>query len=194
MRVVGLDLSLTASGFAQLDLAPELRPWGLTTIELHTVGEKGSNTDSLDQRFTRLRRTAGQILALTLADSPALVAVEQPAFGSGSGHVSDRAGLWWLVIGRLMALGVPVVEVPISARCTYATGKGRTDKDAIVAAVSRRYESVPLAWLNNNTADALILAAMCARALGRPLEPTLPKANLAAMAKITWPATVGWPT
>jgi crossover junction endodeoxyribonuclease RuvC len=178
--VVGLDLSLTATGVAWIELgAPP-------AVRMFEIGRDGGNKDPLATRFTRLRGTAGEVIAPCLGAD--LVVVEQAAFGSSTGHVTDRAGLWWLIVGRLMALGIPVVEVRIAERCTYTTGKGRANKDAIVATVARRYDTIPLTELTNNTADALILAAMGARALGHPIEVSLPKTHLVAMAKVDWPA------
>jgi crossover junction endodeoxyribonuclease RuvC len=180
--VVGLDLSLTASGVASIELGVPL------SVRMCEIGRDGANSDPLATRFSRLRGTAGEVIAPCLGAD--LVVVEQAAFGSSNGHVTDRAGLWWLIVGRLMALGIPVVEVRIAERCTYATGKGRANKDAIVATVARRYDTIPLSELTNNTADALILAAMGARALGHPIEVSLPKTHLAAMAKVDWPVAL----
>jgi hypothetical protein len=69
----------------------------------------------------------------------------------------------------------------------YATGKGMIAKDAVLAAVVRRYVGIDVTC--NDEADALILAAMGARHLGQPIEDSLPLTHLAAMDNVHWPAT-----
>jgi len=76
---------------------------------------------------------------------------------------------------------------PPKVRAIYATGKA-LDKDQVLAAVVRRYPNVPIG--NNNEADALILAAMGARKLGHPYEPSLPQTHLRAMDGAEWPHLV----
>jgi hypothetical protein len=97
----------------------------------------------------------------------------------------DRSGLWWLVVNGLFANDVPVVEITPNQRAKYATGKGTDDKDKVLAAVIRRYPDVDVT--GNDVADALALAAMGRRRLGRPLEESLPKPNLEVMDKVRWP-------
>lgn len=53
----------------------------------------------------------------------------------------------------------------------------------VMAAAIKRYPQFDIA--NDNEADAVILAAFLARALGRPIEESLPQANLAALEKFT---------
>jgi crossover junction endodeoxyribonuclease RuvC len=117
-----------------------------------------------------------------------IVVIESPAYGSVTGHMHDRSGLWWLVCARLTANGIPVVEVTPQQLKMYALGKGGgagTGKDAVLASVIRRYPTVDIT--SNDTADALVLAAMGARHLGHPIESDLPALHLRAMAKLAWP-------
>lgn len=181
MKAVGLDLSLTSSGVATAlwpvtGLPPE--------VTVRRVGSIGKQTDTLAMRSGRLRTLAHGIA--TRCAGASLVIVEGPAYGQTSGHAHDRSGLWWLVIARLTANSIPVVEVTTQQLKMYATGKGNGSKDATLAAVVRRYPHIDVT--GNDEADALTLLAMGARHLGRPIEPEMPAAHLRALAKVAWPA------
>jgi len=178
VRVVGLDLSLTASGVASI------WPTGRVTVEEYGCRPLG---DTLAARGDRLRQIATPIIgACTTAD---LVVIEDLYMGTGTGGQLDRAGLWWIVVNSLTARSIPVVAVTNNHLKMYAVGKGAgkgTDKDYVLAAVIRRYPDVSVQ--SNNTADALVLAAMGARHLGSPLEHDLPETHLRAMKAVHWPA------
>lgn len=174
--VVGLDLSLTATGVCRAAGG---------VVEVRRITSRADD-GTLAARSIRLRSLAG-IIARTATDA-VLVVVEAPAYASSTGKVHDRAGLWWLVVARLTGAGVPVVEVTPQAVKTYATGKGNADKDDVLSAVVRRYPGV--AVTKNDEADALVLAAMGRRALGHPLD-VLPAAHLRAMTKAAWPQPEG---
>ena len=78
-----------------------------------------------------------------------------------------------------------MLVVPASSRAKYATGRGNAGKDEVLLAVSRRYPHAPI--VNNDQADAVALAAMGARLLGEPIEDSLPKTHLDALAKLAAP-------
>lgn len=180
MRIIGLDLSLTATGVAMIDD-------GVVTVS--TIRSAGKAAASLEERAGRIARLASQASAaaaspLTTAD---LVVIEQPAFSRTTGHHHDRSGLWWLVVQRCLSEGAIVAEVTPSGLKKYACGKGNADKDAVLLAVARRYPEVAIR--NNNEADALILAAMGADHLGAPIA-TMPAAHRDALDAVRWPQAV----
>lgn len=178
--IVGLDLSLTSTGVAVLDTTT-----GSRMVE--RITSKGKQDAGLRDRYTRLLRLSTIISDIVHDACPDLVVIEQPAFSRITGHQHDRSGLWWLV---LHAIGdCKIAEVAPTARAKYGTGKGNAGKDAVLAAVVRRYSDVEVE--GNDDADALILAAMGARHLGAPIEDSLPIAHLAAMDSVKWPAVVG---
>lgn len=175
--VLGLDLSLTSTGLAWVvDGAAEVS-------RIRSTGRKGA---TLAQRDARLYDLRAQIALTVEGYPPDLVVIEQPAFSRTTGHMHDRSGLWWLVVADLHLAGIRTVEVAPTARAKYATGKGNAGKDEVLAAVVRRYPAVEVT--GNDEADALILAAMGTRHLGQPIEESLPKLHLEAMAKVAWPA------
>lgn len=174
--VVGIDPSLTGTGIATPD--------GVCTIR-----SGGQRNATLRERRNRIDDLAGQILlrvgeVYTGAQFPLLVVIERQIPGA-NGHQHDRAGLWWLIVSDLLSwTGVDVVEVTPSQRMKYATGKGRADKDEVLAAVIRRYPDVNVR--NNNEADSLVFRAMGCDHLGVPLVP-VPQTHRAALEKVAWP-------
>lgn len=174
MRVVGLDLSLTATGIAAIT----------DTTVVHTITSKGAKDATLTERRQRLDRLELAI-AEWLPENLDLIVVEAPSFGQmRQAGEHARAGLWWRVVSILDDCYAPVAEVPPATLKKYVTGKGNAGKDEVLLAVSRRYPDVDVK--DNNQADALVLAAMGARRLGFPIDD-MPKAHLAAMDAVRWP-------
>lgn len=176
-RILGLDLSLTATGLALLDTDDRL----VADTWTHVTHPGG---DTIRTRLARLDDIVDHVKTI---DRVALVVVEGPSLGQrAQSGTFERAGLWWLTVAALAERDVRVVEVPPSTLKRYATGKGNASKDAVLLAVARRYPHVDVQ--SNDEADALILAAMGARHLGHPIDD-LPKAHLAAMDAVRWTAT-----
>lgn len=174
-RIVGLDLSLTATGLAFI------RPDSAAGVQ--TLKSKGAKDASLAERALRIHNLARDIIiAACTAD---VVVIEQPAYNQTGGSHHDRSGLWWLVVDALADEELRIVEATPQAVKTYATGKGNASKDEVLAAVVRRYPDVEVA--NNNEADALVLAAIGARLAGHPIEE-LPQTHLRALEKVRWEA------
>ncbi|MBM7788887.1 hypothetical protein [Tenggerimyces flavus] len=174
--VVGLDLSLTSTGICVADAG------GVAVSKVTSSGKKDA---TLTERQARLRKLADSIWVAVCSAQPSLVVVEGPSFAQPSqGGQHDRAGLWWLVVDRFTFTGWPIVEVPPTCRAKYATGKGNAAKDAVLAAVVRRYTEVEVS--GNDEADGLVLAAMGRRRLGAPIDDPMPQAHVAAMDAVHW--------
>lgn len=184
---VGLDLSMTATG-----LVVNYEPGRISTA-LHridskpiqdTKDSKGKPAASWGARLVRMDAIVVDIAAKIPFGS--LVFLESPSYGSTGSGTFDRSGLWWMAYAHLVQrMGCRVIPVAPSQRMLYATGKGGgkdAGKDAVIAAVVRRYPD--LAVTDNNVADAVVLMAMAARAAGHPLEGSIPAANLKAMDKL----------
>ena len=169
----GLDLSLTSTGVCILDG---------DDVALHTITSRPAG-DGWAARRRRLTLITSRIVALTWVTN--LVVVEGPAYSKTTGAQHDRAGLWWMVVNALYDNGCYVAVVPPTSRAKYATGKGNSGKDAVLAAAVRRYTWVPIG--GNDEADATILAAMGRRFLGSPVDDPLPAVNRGAMAGGAWP-------
>ncbi|HEX6382225.1 MAG TPA: hypothetical protein VF180_13350 [Acidimicrobiia bacterium] len=174
--VVGLDLSLTSSGRCVLDAG-----WFACSV----VGSKGSRSATLAARGVRLTRLRNGILAVLDSAAPDLVVVEGPAYSTKGGSPLDRYGLWWAVVSVALDL-VPVGVVPPAVVKAYATGRGNADKVEVALAAERRWGTCAHGLDGPDQADALVLAAMGAHRLGRPV--TKPTAwQEAALEKAEWP-------
>ncbi|WP_049568709.1 hypothetical protein [Nonomuraea sp. SBT364] len=174
-RVIGLDISLTATGIAS------------STGWCHTIGLNGVTNLPLARRDAALKTLADDITN-HIGATARLVVVEMPAYSRSGGGAHERSGLWWRVVHRLHLLGIPVVEVNPAHRGIYATGKSQPKKTEVVDAVARRWP----AWEtggDDNAADAVVLMAMGCDAIGHPFAP-VPAKHRSALDKITWPGVV----
>lgn len=180
MKVTGIDSSLTSAGVAQIAWRDSPNPM----VTLDRVQSKGTKFDTIAQRSIRLRTMAGRITGLAVGSD--LVVIEGPSFASSGGSGHDRSGLWWLIVARLTGMNLPVVEVPPTTLKVYATGRGRVDKDEVLAAVIKRYAHAADVT-GNDVADALALAAIGMRHLGVPIEPSLPETHTRALKGIKFP-------
>lgn len=171
-RVVGVDLSLSATGMSD----------GARTWLIRSTGHRG---DTLLDRHERLAALACQVERDVRVSGADLVVIEGPSLGVGrQSGTHDRAGLWWLVVHRLGVAGVPVVEVPPAALKKYATGKGNANKGAVIDATARRFPNVDTG-ADDNRCDALWLAAMGLDQLTG--SGAVPAAQRAGLAKVAWP-------
>lgn len=166
MRVIGLDLSLTATGIAT--------DTGTSTI----------TTPKLDgmERLDRLRS-----LIRVAAQDAHLVIIEGYAYGAGrSGgttHSHALGELGGVIRLDLYDRGIPHVDIPPATLKKYATGKGNASKAEILAAAIRR---LGYPGADHNEADAMWLHAIGRDAYQLGL-PHVPLSHRAALDKITWP-------
>lgn len=175
-RVVGLDLSLTATGICTGPMFAA----DPTTYHAETVNP-GSRPDPERMAFIR-----DEVLDATAGTSTDLVVVEGFSFASKGNAVYQIGGLGWIIRLALTEARVPWVLVTPSQLKLYATGKGSgkgTDKIAMgVAAMERagvRFE-------DDNQCDAWWLRLMGLDHYG--VAPvTLPAKNREALTKVDWP-------
>lgn len=154
-NVVGLDPSLTSSGVAII--GESLDP------ELYTVRSSGHRSDSYGMRAARIDRLANEVVAYIKPDD-SLVVIEGPALRSTDPGVWDRAGLWWLLYTRIVALGVPVGVCPPKTRAKWATGNGNADKKMVRAGVQALWPDVKIS--NSDVSDGLCFATMAGQLVG----------------------------
>lgn len=172
--VIGLDVSMTSTGLVS------------STGRLVTITSKPGPA-TLVARTRRLVTLADEILVAVMDEgAPDLVVIEGPSYASQYGKAHERAGLWWLVLERLAVERLAVAEMAPTARMRYATGKGQAKKDAVVAAVTRRYPEFQVD--SNDLADALVLCAAGRHHLGHCLAE-VPKTHALAAEAVAWPST-----
>lgn len=199
MIVVGLDLSTTSTGLVRIQLGEEPPMVGIHRIRsAKSKSVPKGEQPSIRQRHDRLQVIEDQIAALVgelprgvrgIARYPDLLVVEGPSFASTGFTQHDLSGNWWRVVRRILRHDIPVADVSPSQVKKYATGSGgsQVSKTDVIAAVLKRYPDHADQVTGDDTADALVLAAIGCRHLGYPLEASLPAAHLAAMDKIRWP-------
>lgn len=171
-RVIGLDLSLTATGIAAWDGRP------LSTIR--TVTSEG------DQRLRRIMVTVRADAWDYVNSEPIELAVieDLPKHAHGAGITGMVHGA---VRVALMERGVPYALVPPASLKKYAVGKGNATKADMRMALFQR---AGLDLRDDNQVDAFWLRAMGLDALGHPVVD-LPKTHREALAKVAWPKAVG---
>ncbi len=177
-RVMGLDLSLTGTGVAVV---------GGSGVEVLRTVRAGKLTG-----HARLDLVLAAIDAADRGANLDLVVIEGPSYGNQGdgkrqrGH-HERAGLWWIVAHGLYRSRRPYAVASPAARAKYATGDGRANKAAVLAAVRELYADLA-APRNDNEADALVLAAMGVDRLGGELVEVPPR-NREALRRVQWPQT-----
>jgi len=178
--VLGVDLSLTSTGLAQVTIFNESGGYpggpGLYLKQVQPRKYKG---------LDRLRFLRDSVVESSLSVN--VMVIEGPSYGSQSsqsGH-HERAGLWWMVVEAVDSQSIPWVQIAPTALKKFATGKGNANKDTVLAAVIHRYGGL-VEVTGNDVADALVLAAMACHHYQVPLLP-VPKINSDALAKPEWP-------
>lgn len=163
MRVLGLDLSITATGVAAGD------------GELMTLRHKVEG----DRRLLNI-----EACIETVAIDVTFAAIEDlPTHAHGAGITGMVHGVTRLA---LLKAEVPYLLVPPSSLKVYATGNGRCQKaDMRVELLTRTGVDVP----DDNQCDAEWLRLLGLDLAGHP-ELKLPKTHRRALAKLTLPPEV----
>lgn len=155
--VVGLDLSLTGTGIADVH--------GLARV-LKTTGLDGMG------RIEYIRRAILDIL------TPAVDAVFIEGYSFGSQwNLAQLGELGGVVKLTIWTVGIVYYTIAPNTLKKYATGNGRASKEEVVANARER---LGYQGYDNNAADALWLRALGRAYLGDPIV-TLPKAHTVAL-------------
>ena len=179
MRIVGIDASLTGTGIAVIDTG------GLEDLVYTFTIKSRPDDNTISGRHQRLANIA--TVTQRYLDGVDVAVIEAPALSRNTGHVWDRAGLWWLIIDYANAV-TPIVQVTPSQLKKFASGKGNADKTAVAAAMTRLWDNVEPA--NDNEFDALALATVGAVHLDPEALPfTILERHKATVDAIDWPKT-----
>jgi Holliday junction resolvasome RuvABC endonuclease subunit len=148
-RVVGVDLSLRATGIADID------------GDAHVF--KPTHDGATNAGMDRLCEIRDHVVEATFAAT--LVVIEALAFDA---HDTNRwaAQLAGIVRARLFDEAIPFVLCPPNTLKKYATGNGQAAKDQVTNAAQKRlgYEGY-----NNDEADALWLREIGLELCGDPV-------------------------
>lgn len=162
MKILALDLSLSATGFALPNgTLGTIAPRHLTGVE---------RLDWIDDQVIRL-----------VVDVD-LVVIEGYAYGrpNQAVHIGELGGVIRL---SLYQRGFPVAEVPPASVKKYATGKGNATKPDMRVALLQR---AGIDERDDNRVDAWWLRAAALDHYGAPIV-AMPAANRDGLAKVAWP-------
>lgn len=171
--VLGLDLSLTRTGWA----GPDVNAFGDITTNLRGA----ARLDYIERQIGKLLYRQDEKAALV-----DVVVLEGYAYGARN-HREDLGELGGVVRLFLWRLGIPYAIVPPAKLKKFTTGKGNASKDECLSAAIRRFG---FEGSTNDAADAFMLARM-----GRGHYDALPSAAYqdAVVASIDWPRPAGMP-
>lgn len=165
MIVVGLDLSLTSTGWS--------------------ADGKSGIISSAFKNEARLDDISRQVKTLlSNIDTPHVV-VEGYSFASRSGQAHSIGELGGVVKLTLFRMSVPYAIVPPTCRAKFATGRGNASKNEVVSAISAKTGIVWSGKGADDMCDAWILEEM-----GRVHTGTgryeWAKLNMDALSKVNW--------
>jgi crossover junction endodeoxyribonuclease RuvC len=149
--VVGLDLSLTSTGYVALAECGGV----ISTQAIKTDGRIG---------LSRLDDLTVQILSEINSDNPSLIVIEGYAFGVGKGSsLADLAELGGIIKHDLYTTGYRMIVVPPARLKKFVTGKGNAKKDQMRLEVYKRWG---FEHESNDVIDAYGLAQLGLAVLG----------------------------
>lgn len=165
MNVVGLDLSIAATGVARRD--------GTTfTIKPVSAG---------DRRLVEIREViavpVGGCDLVVIEDLPPIRAFALGILGMVQGTVRAALMMW----------GIPYAVVPPGSLKKYATGKGGATKPDMRMAL---YQRTSIDMRDDNQVDAFWLRAAALDHYGLPVVQ-VPQSHRDALKKVAWPNLIG---
>lgn len=166
VAIIGLDLSLTSSGWSCGD-----------TRKVLTSPLSGP------ERLHHLDTTIADLL--DEIPEPRAVVLEGYAFATRHSRAHALGELGGVVRLRLWRQHIPFVEVPPKVRAKFATGNGNAGKDEVVSAVSARTGILFAGKGANDLCDAWVLEEAGRTVIGCP-RYAWPKSHLAALEAVDW--------
>lgn len=186
--VVGVDLSLTATGVA----------WPNGDVESFGRAGLTGNKLSVNDKIAKLQLLAREIFYLiTSRTGIGIAVVGMEMLPTARTHSqSERAYLWWRVAELLDKQAIPVIDIPPALIKMYISSWGDANKREVVAAVREHLPQFEirrtgkggklLTTYDDNKADSATICAMLCDLLGHPLV-AVPAAGRAALDKIQLP-------
>ena len=170
MKLLGLDLSLTSTGYCFDGESGVIATGLLGTERLEAVKDDLSN--------------------LLIANKIDCVLLEGYSFASRSGQAFSIGELGGVIRLLIHNLGIKLVEIPPTCRAKFATGKGNASKNEVISSISAR---TGIVWGNpgaDDKCDAWILEEMGLAYIGKQ-RYSWPEVNMSALEKIDWNSIEG---
>jgi Holliday junction resolvasome RuvABC endonuclease subunit len=165
MTPVGLDLSLTSSGWS--------------------CGDDQRIISSRSTGPQRLYEISQDIVSLMIELDDPVAVIEGYSFASRNSQAHKIGELGGVVRLALWHLGVVCVEVPPTCRAKFATGKGNASKGEVLSSVSARTGIVWSGKGADDLCDAWVLEEMALCRLGRA-RFDWPVTHRDALVKVDW--------
>jgi len=143
MQFVGIDLSLTATGFLVLD-----SNGGVVHQEIISTNSKQLIED-------RISYITNKILSSLRREDR--IFIEGLSFGSQGNSLMELAGLHYYLRTHLKQKGFTFKVISPSSLKKFMTGKGNCKKDLVLLNV---YKKFGVEFCDSNLADAYVLARM----------------------------------
>jgi len=149
--IIGLDLSLTATGLVLVTDTPDAASNHKEIIDQLLI-----TSTPKEETTPRIIRISTKIMNVVVKRKPNLVVIEGPAFGvQKSSSIFTLGELAGLVKTSLYAMQQPFVIVTPSALKKWITGKGNAKKDLMLLKVYKRFG---VEFSDDNLCDAYSLA------------------------------------
>ncbi len=155
MKLVSLDLSLSATGWAIVTTGPNSVAWG-TMVMPKPKDEMVRLAEIRDRVFT-------------MCEDAELILMEGLSFGSNDPGAQERTGLAYLIRMALWGRGLRYVLVAPSTLKKWSTGKGSAPKELVIKEVYKRWGHDVA---DNNQADAVGLLYLGMAIVGE-FQPTI---------------------
>lgn len=165
MRFLGLDLSLTSTGYSSNN-----------DCDVISVGSTGV------KRLIEISESIGNLIVEFKIDA---VLIEGYAFSSRNSQAHSIGELGGVVRVMLHRMDTPYIEIPPTCRAKFATGRGNASKNEVISFVSAK---TGLIWKNpgaDDKCDAWILEEMALTKIGKQ-RFDWPKTSLEVLAKVDW--------
>ncbi len=171
IMILGLDLSLTSSGWATDD----------------GEGNIFTQPSDFDHPQARYEHILSVIINQLARSHVAAGMIEGYGFAKRSPHAHAQGELGGIVRHGLWKRNVPYIEVPPTSLKKFTTGKGNATKSDMISSVTLRTGKEWSGKGADDRVDAWALRQMALAALGAP-EYDWPKTNLEALNKVDWSA------
>lgn len=166
MKFMGLDLSLTSTGYS-ID-------GNVGVISVESTGP---------ERLWRIKREIESLTIQNVKIDGAII--EGYSFASRNSQAHSIGELGGVIRLLLWDLGIKYVVVPPTCRAKFATGKGNASKNEVISSISAK---TGIIWNNpgaDDKCDAWVLEEMALCRTGNP-RFDWPASSMSALDKVDW--------
>lgn len=165
MKLLGLDISLTSTGYS--------------------ISEKTGIISTKAKGPERLSIVSKSVLQLCADEKIECVILEGYSFASRNSQAHSIGELGGCIRMELWESNIPYIEVPPTSRAKFATGKGNAGKTEVISVISSKTGLVFSGAGADDECDAWVLEQMGLQKIGLS-NYSWTKEQLSALEKIDW--------